>query len=195
MNRYLRIFTTLFALSATTISLAKSINLYDQPKTDSKIVGSIDASSSMVPIFTTPTGDWIKIGDPKNGNVGWVKVSELGTNAGPFATGLSITQHTITTKEGPKTYQTIQFGVPQVMTSEQAQAFAKKMQERQVEIQQYTQKMMKDFFNDMNSMFQTNQANFPVFVPMIVLPQPQKPQATPTNNTKPLENATQKSAS
>src|SRR5476651_2828749 len=127
------VMTSLFA----TFIFAKPVNLYDQPKADSKVVGTIDSSSSMVPIFTSKDGIWMKIGDPKNGNVGWVKVSDFNGNNN---SGFSFSQQTVNNGSGPKT--TIQFGVPQPMTNDQI----KEIEKRQIEAQKNIQKIMQDIY-------------------------------------------------
>lgn len=65
------------SLLSSSIAYAVTLNLYDQPKTDAKVVGKIDTESGFVPIFTPKPGDWMKVGDPKNGNVGWIQTKQL----------------------------------------------------------------------------------------------------------------------
>jgi SH3-like domain-containing protein len=73
------------ALLAASVSFAKNINLYEQPKTDAKVVATIDPAQGIVPIYTPDKSEWVKIGDPRNGNVGWVKSSDL-AKAGAIST-------------------------------------------------------------------------------------------------------------
>lgn len=180
------------AFMATTLSLAKSLNLYDQPKVDAKVIATIDSTVGMVPIFTPKDGDWIKVGDPKNGNVGWVKTSDF-SNDSDLGSQLTVTEQTIRTSEGPKTYRIIQFGTPSTLTAEQASAMTKEAQQRQQAIQESVQKMMQNFYNDMNDLYRTNASvlgntltNFPMVMPIIILPQANTSDTTPvTPTTKP----------
>jgi hypothetical protein len=173
-SRLKKSFLILTALLATVVfstASAKSINLYADPKADAKSVGTMDSNASMVPIFTSKDGAWMKVGDPKNGNVGWVKTSDLTDRN---SSGFSFSQQTVNTADGPKT--TIQFGVPQAMTDDQI----KEIQKRQAEIQNRIQKVMQDMYHDLNTGYP---AGFPVFMPVIVVPpqnfispaHPQKP--------------------
>jgi hypothetical protein len=166
--------------------LAKTINLYEQPKTDAKIVEALDASSGITPIYTPKNSDWIKVGDPKNGNVGWIKLTDLNDKSDSIATEFTVTQHTIDTSKGPKTYQMVQFGVPAPASKEATQAMIKEMQLRQAAIQKSVQSVMQNIFTSMNNLYQWNnniidQSHAPIFMPVIVLP-PQP--TTPPTKTK-----------
>jgi hypothetical protein len=172
-----------FAITSLTAitTFAQPVNLYDQPKADSKVVGTIDSSSSMVPIFTAKDGLWMKIGDPKNGNVGWVKVSDFTSSN---HSGFSFSQQVVNSGEGPKT--TIQFGSPKPMTSDQIAAIEK----RQLEAQKAIQKIMQDMYTNVYGA-QAVQAAYPpgvvpIYMPVIMLPPAvvQAP-AAKTGNTPP----------
>lgn len=69
----------IFSFCFLGLAQAKEVTLYDQPKEGAAVVGKIDIAAGFVPIYT-PANDktWVKIGDPKNGNVGWVKSAEMG---------------------------------------------------------------------------------------------------------------------
>lgn len=143
---------------------AKNINLYDQPKADSKVVGTIDSDTGIIPIFTPKDSTWIKVADPRNGNVGWIKNSDIGTGNTKF----TFSQQFITTGKGPGTYQVIQFGNPaQPMSSQQAEEMMKEFQARQQAIQQDTNRMIQDMYKNMDQQM----AGFPVIMPVIVLPE------------------------
>ena len=170
---------------------AKNINLYDQPKNDAKVVGTIESTNTMVPIFSDKTGNWMKVGDPKNGNVGWIRVSDV-TNAKSDnnVSGFSMTEQTIDTKNGPTTYRTIQFGNGTPANPESAQAIIQKIQSQQSLIQQQTQKAYNDLYHDMAVLYQTNPNVFnspglPMFMPVIIVPQPATSVAPAPGPTKP----------
>jgi hypothetical protein len=186
---------------AAPLAFAKTINLYADPNNTAKVVGTIESSNTMVPIFSDKTGIWMKVGDPKNGNVGWIKVSDV-TNAksnGGGVSGFSMTEQTIDTKDGPTTYRTIQFGNGAPAHPESAQAIIQKIQAQQTQIQQQTQKAYTNLYRDMNVLYQTNPAvfnnpGFPLFMPVIIVPpqsnaiaipptNPAKPVATPVSDT------------
>ncbi len=182
---------------------AKEISLYDQPKSDAKAVAAIDLSAGIIPIYTPKEGNWVKIADPRNGNVGWVKSSDL-NSAGTSQSIFSFTQ-SIDNKT-PTTYRIIQFGQPTKLTPEQTKTLVNQMQTEQQEMQKSMQNMMRDmnqlFYNDWHFM---HNETFPFFVPVVIMPiqkntpprQVHKqatsisPAATPTQN-KVVDNKTKK---
>jgi len=170
-----RFFFMIIMSVLTTLCFAKNINLYDTPKADAKIVGTISTDAGIIPIFTPKEGSWIKVADPRNGNVGWIKNSDLNVSGG--STGFTFTQHIISTGKEPGSYQIIQFGNPQQhMSSEQTQKMLQQMQERQQAIQHDTQKMIQDMYKNMNQ----ESINLPMIMPVIVLPvQPSTVPQTP----------------
>jgi len=86
---------------------SKEISLYDQPKTDAKIVGHVDLAAGFIPIYTLKEGGWEKIADPRNGNVGWVKSTEL-NNENSSQSSFTFTQSYINdNNKSPMTYRII----------------------------------------------------------------------------------------
>jgi len=71
------ILSALVALLIPALTHAASINLYDAPNDTAKVVGTIDLTAGVIPIYTPEKSQWIKVGDPRNGNTGWVKNSEM----------------------------------------------------------------------------------------------------------------------
>lgn len=140
--------------------MAKSITLYDQPKSDAKVVGTIDSEKGYVPIFT-PKDDsqWAKIGDPQNGNVGWVKSSDLKVDS---KNGYTFSEHIITQGNGPHSY-VIQFGEPKKMTDAEMKEYTKKMYERQQALQHEMQRMMQEI-NEIST-------HFPMIMPVVIVPE------------------------
>lgn len=176
-----RIVSYLSAILMVTLAgniAAKPLKLYDQPKADAKVVGSIESSNGVVPIYTPEHSDWMKVGDPKNGNVGWINVNDLSDNSGSSATQFSMTQKTIETKSGPKTVQMVEFSTPKTMTPQESLALQKEIQTRQDNLQKSIQKMMQDFYRQMSNYYMQNPTTFgspntPIVMPIIVYPQDQ----------------------
>ena len=135
-------------LALSTNALAQSISLYDQPATNAKVVGSADLATGIIPIFTPKEGDWIKIADPRNGNVGWIKSSDL-TKAKTTTGSVVFTQKIISGESKPGTYQVIQFGTPR-LSNDEAKDLITKVQRDQQMIQNSFQNMMRN----MNDLFQ-----------------------------------------
>lgn len=159
-NVFLALFTLLFSITL----FAKNVNLYDQPKADAKVIGTIDPSSGIVPIFTPKEGTWVKVGNPQNGDVGWIKSSDLAqTNAG--TSGFSFSQKIVGSDKGPQSY-VFQFGVPTPLTKEQTDALYKRIEAQQEAIQKSVQQMIQDTF----SHSKTTDWNFPIIMPVVVMP-------------------------
>src|SRR5579885_42626 len=166
--KFLKLMASAIILSLPVTVFAKEISLYDQPKSDAKAVGTIDLSAGIIPIYTPKEGGWVKIADPKNGNVGWVKSSDLnsaGTSQSIFTFTQSIDNKT------PTTYRIIQFGKPTNLTPEQTKMLVKQVQTEQQEMQKSMQNMMRDmdqlFYNDWHFM---HHEAFPFFVAVMVMP-------------------------
>jgi len=174
------VFVSIFSVCA--FAALNNINLYDQPKSGAKVIGTVDVSAGVVAIFSSPQGDWMKVGDPRNGNVGWIKSSDL-NNSGP--TSFTFTQKMINNGKGPQTYQMIQYGSPQKLTSEQTKA----LQELQLQQQRF-QKQWQDTMDMFNHQFSHETympgVNFPMIMPVVVVPvqQSTSTQAKPVQTPK-----------
>lgn len=156
-------FIAIFCISAaTSFCFAKNINLYDQPKSDAKVVGSVDPELGIIPIFTPKNKDWIKVGDPRNGNVGWVKSSDLNSTG-----KITFTQQIINAGSNPHSFS-IQFGTPEALSAKQTQAVSRQIQTQQELLQKNIQQMM-------NSFNQQNWLVTPVIMPIMYVQEPAKP--------------------
>lgn len=136
--------------SSATVS-AKTLNLYSEPKTDSKIVGNLNTETGVTLVYTPKTGEWIKVANPNNGEVGWVKSSDLGEN--------TYNMRVFTSKNGTYSYNVYQFGTGNSQI-EQKQLESKM---RHFEQQRMMQMHMAHLFNDMFYFPQ------PIFVPVVVM--------------------------
>jgi hypothetical protein len=154
---FLSFLTSTFLLTSAE---AKSINFYEQPKADSKLVGTLDSDAGVITIYTPKDGDWIKVADPRNGNVGWIKSSDL---SGSSTTSFNI----ISTGNGPKGYQVIQFGNSKPFTAEQYTQAMKQFEMQQEAIQKNMQQMMNNMFKDLPQQWMS----YPMMVPVIVVPE------------------------
>lgn len=176
IQRFTLILLSIITCFATTFAYAKSINLQEQPTANAKVVGSIDSETGIIPIFTPKGSDWIKVADPRNGDVGWIKLSDLGGAAGA-GTNVTLTQKIITSGKVPHTVQIIQFGTPGKLTPEQEKIMTQ-MKAQQEALQKDIQKMMNDMFKNSNQEW----AHFPMVIPVIVVPE-QKISTTPATST------------
>lgn len=137
----------LSTLVFSSVAAAQAISLHEQPNTNAKIIGTADLSTGIIPVYTPPNSEWIKIADPRNGNVGWVKNSDLKSGT---SNSVTFTQKIISNGSQPGTY-TMQFGnQPANANQEQMKEYLKKIQDEQKIMQQSFQNMLKN----VNEMFQ-----------------------------------------
>lgn len=146
--------------------LAKSVNLYDQPNANGKVINTVDSNTGIVTIYKPKEGDWVKVGDPRNGNVGWAKLSDL--------KGVGLQFNIIQSGNGLHSYQLIEYDGSSILTPEQIETVNKQMQKQQQAIQMRQQaiqdnvnKMMNDVFNTMHQYW----VNLPMIMPVIIVPE------------------------
>ena len=119
------------------ISQATQISLYDQPGQNAKVIGTADLSKGIIPIYVPPNGgEWIKIADPNNGNVGWAKYSDL--KSAPV-----LTQKIITDTQ-PGTNQVTPGRNPSKTSDDLSKEYVNKINADQQAVLQNFQNMLKD---------------------------------------------------
>lgn len=163
------IFLLVCSLIISSTVFAKEINLYDQPQDGAKAIGKVDLIVGVIPIFTSKDEKWMKVGDPRNGNVGWIKSNDV-SDGGDAS--ISYTQRVINTGKGPTTYQLMQFGKPDNMTPEQSKAMMEQMQKQQ-ELQKNVEKTIQSIVENVNTLYQQQKAtsgNAPMVMPIVILP-------------------------
>jgi len=176
MRKVLSIIAVLFCTVLATAAFADTLNIYEKPEANSKVIATMKSGEQLMPIFYTEKRDWVKVANPQNGDVGWVKVSEL---KGPMiitkVNGAQIHQQIIAGKEGkqPQTYSVIKYSGPEELKPEEAQKVIKEMEERnkkmEISIQKMREQMQKsmlEMFGDFDKSFYT----FPIIQPIIVVP-------------------------
>lgn len=188
-----RICSYMLALSLLLISniaAAQSITLYEQPNQTSKVVGTADLATGIIPIFTPETNkDWIKVADPRNGNVGWIKSSDI-KDAKGSESSVTFTQKIINDgKPNNNTFHIIQFGNAPKLTNEQAQQMMQKFRTEQQQIQDSLQGAMKNINELIKREWDlwNSQGGFP----MIIMPTPNDKQTTTATPAVPATPAKQ----
>jgi len=149
----------LFA-TATTVS-AKTINLYSEPKTDSKVAGTMNTEAGVTMVYTPKSSEWIKVANPSNGDVGWVKANDLG--------GAGFNMRVFTSGDGLHRYSVYQLG------SGNSQFNQKQLENEMRNIEQQQRMMRIHMAHMFNDMFYFPQ---PVFVPVVMVPERPKLQKT-----------------
>lgn len=180
--RSCRLFLSLIIMVFFSTSvIAKEVNLYENADVASKIVGKIDIAKGIVPIFTKPDGTWMKVGDPRNGNVGWVKTSDL-ANTGTGASSFSYQQQIINDGKGvPRAYQVMQFGNDDKAAIEKrGQEFNKQITNPNNTIEQNIQSVIQTISPELNKIYQQQKTNpgAPIVMPIIVVPQQPAPSSS-----------------
>lgn len=163
-------FIFLMSLFLSSHTFAKSLSLYEEPKKDAKIVSTVDPDKGIVPIFSPKNSEWTKIADPSNGNVGWVKSSDINN--------MRTTFHVTSSGDGSQSYQIIQYGNMKPYSEEEL----KKIRERNEAMQKDMQKMVDHMFAE----FHHPWMNFPMILPVVVIPEKTATPTTPntTSTTK-----------
>lgn len=183
MNLRKFLLTVILSLVVSSVAFAQSISLYDQPDQNAKVVGTADLSSGIIPIYTPKEGAWIKVADPRNGNVGWVKMSDLKNTKG--SGGMTITQKIITDGQQSTNFPIIQFGnAPVKLTNEQSQVIMQKMRTEQQAIQQ----SLEGIINNLNDLIKRewNLWNTQGPFPLVITPKETHP-AAPVKQTQPAK--------
>lgn len=135
------IFYTCSLIAATT----QQLKLYDEPKSTSKVVAVVNSPASLVEIYQQ--GDWVKIGDTKTGNVGWVQQKTLDTMNGDHLFSVTFTKKN---KDGGQIIQ--YFGTAQVNKQKVSQLI-EKLNKQQVEMQVQMDKLFQKNMADFNALW------------------------------------------
>lgn len=190
MGKKSRIFSFMLsaiAMALSSVALANTVNLYAEPNDNAKVIDTIDVSAGVVPIFTSQDGVWMKVGNSKNGEVGWVKSNDL--KSGPVIPALFDYTHKVinngNTQNAP---QFIQLNSAPALTPEQQN----KLIQGQKQIQQNMQNGAQEIMNGMQQIFQWKPAPAPTSpppaLPIVIFPV--KQQATPPNLNQPSNTGT-----
>ena len=153
--------------------MASTLSLYEQPSDTAKVIGKIDTEAGFVPIFTQKDGKWSKVGDPVNGNTGWVKTSDLASAAnGP--NGYSFSQSMVSQGNGTPS-MVVRFGKPTALTSKKIEEYWQNNLQQQAAIQRDIQNLMKNFFSA-----DPGWMGYPMVLPVMVVPVQQTAPSVPT---------------
>lgn len=183
MNIVKILILSLLLLFIPGIVSAQSITLYDQPNQNAKVIGTADLSAGVISIFSpSNNSDWMKVGDPRNGNVGWVKTSDLKNVKGSE----SIVTQKVLTNNPSTSVQVLQVGDGPKLTKEQAQVLLREYQAKQIELQ----KTLQGVIGNMND-FIKNEINYMNIQTGVAIPpgSTSKPATTPqpTTQTQPAQ--------
>ncbi len=153
----------------TICAFSDSITLYDDAKEGAKEIGTIDSATGIVAIFFSKDNNWVKVGDPQNGNTGWIKAGDLGFDNNIL--GLTFTEKDFNASVPAQTYK-LELGQEQSLTADQTVAFFKELHTKQAAIQKALQDMVTLIFSDKS-------INVPVLMPVLFIPEKNLPLENP----------------
>ncbi|WP_108650703.1 SH3 domain-containing protein [Dongshaea marina] len=162
MNRYKLAFTTIAALSLVSAFAwagTDQIKLYEKPSASSHVIESLHPDAPLVSIFQK--ADWVKVGDPSNGNTGWIKLdsqpqkNDQSTKTIKTKNGTrTFTKGVVQTPQGPMHYEIVQYQGKPVSGQSQAKLF-KTLQAEQLKMND----IFANSWTDMDKM-QTNMVKY-----------------------------------
>jgi len=117
----------------------EKISLHQQPDEKSSVVASIPANQAIIPIFIQ--GEWVKIADPTNGNVGWVSNETLKKHRLPIIK--TLVQSINSANEA--SYRTMQYLSSDIQTEEMIKKWEAQRQGLQVLFNQMLEQNAKTF--------------------------------------------------
>ncbi|MAZ40429.1 MAG: hypothetical protein CMF49_09960 [Legionellales bacterium] len=144
--------TSLLVLS--TSLFANTLKMYEKPNDKSKLLMELKPGQQLIPIYYPQNSLWIKVADPQNGNVGWVKTNELNGTA-VLPDGEKTKQEIIPTAN--QGYQLKRQAIddnnaPQAIDPAQVDQAMQEFQKKAAQIQQSMQIIMKSLVEQINAM-------------------------------------------
>lgn len=148
----------LIAFLCSSFAYAKDINLYQQPDAKSKVVAKVKDQANVVIIFQPEKGDWIKVGDMTNGNVGWIKLDAMDepTESAPEEKAKptsALPYHKKVVKRaddgyGGQSVQVFEYQGTRKLSQAEVQAMMHRMEQRQRVMQHSLNRMMRSMMID-----------------------------------------------
>ncbi len=148
----MKIYISIFAVVMTFVSTAahaKSLVLLSKPEAQATSVATVQSGDRLIPIYTPEKSDWIKVADPKNGNVGWLKRQDLGLNQSPQMYEKRIERESGDKKKGPYRHEVYEYKGTEKLNDEQVKQMFEKIEKQQAKIHD----AMRSMFNNMMNQF------------------------------------------
>lgn len=173
----------LLIICSVTALAASKVPLYSQPDAKSKVIDKVKLPGSFVQIYTK--GDWIKIGDTKNGKVGWISQKDFEQNSGLYTTTF--------TQQGKNGNQVVKYTGSVKLNKKQVEEMIMKMKKQQADMQKKMNEMfqqniaefnqfMQDYWKD--NQIQMRQIEAPVDQAILIVPSDKSKQAGNNNGGK-----------
>lgn len=152
---------------------AKEVNLYESPDNGAKVTRKLDLATGIIPIYSPKNSTWLKVADPNNGDVGWIKIADLKE---PQGSAISVTQRFVNDGNTPLAYQVVKYGEVNKISDADMQAVITKIRVQQQAVQETLSKTFQQMMNSFDEISKQ--------MPTIMIVQP--PANTPVN--KPVTN-------
>lgn len=122
----------------------KAVPIHETADAKSKVIETITAKQTIIPFFEQK--DWVKIANPKNGQVGWVAKTDLTQNT---LTVVSVNnsddnQYIVTQKSSDgnhKIYSAVKYSNNPKFNQQQTEDWIQKIQLQQQQLQEHFNKM------------------------------------------------------
>jgi uncharacterized protein YgiM (DUF1202 family) len=174
MNKTIYILAVLLLFVFNNVASADTkntnLNIYEKPDANAKIIASVKRDEQLMPFFYTEKKDWVKIGNPKNGDVGWVKIAEFEQQPIVInkinATG---TEQLIVDEKNRGRYPQIfvQYGSQKDLKEKDIQKAVRDIEKRNKTERENIQKDIQDLLSKFDSLFNGIQ-------PIIIIPSDEK---------------------
>lgn len=162
MRFSLIIFTAVVGLASSTIIAAPAktatpsqpitkaeIVIYQSPQANAAVVEKLSPNQRLVGIFNQ--GDWIKVGDPRNGQTGWVNREQYQQAVNHYFQSTIQTVYIRTASNDKSVPNVVAYQNGKKLSDKEAKELYQRIQKQQLEQSQYMQKM---FWNMQNVMDQ-----------------------------------------
>lgn len=174
----------------SSVALANTISLYQSPQDNAKVISQVNGGTQLIPVFYPKQGAWLKVANPQNGDVGWVKFADLkGESPLPGMQGMRFKQRLESREsngKAPEVVRIIEYSGPQRLSEDEIRQLITQMQRRQAQMNASMQLMMRAMVQDFNHFsrqdsfaFEDDFFTFPFIQPMLIVPKQGEHKAAP----------------
>jgi hypothetical protein len=142
--------------AAHPVDSSKYIMVYDNPADNAKVVDKLDPTTLLVPIYRQ--GQWLKVGNPNNGDVGWINIDQYRKLIAAFSKSQvqNVFVQTVALSPSGDGKKTVVYENGKQVNDKRAAEIIKQMNTQQKELQE----RMTKFNDNMQKMFDESMQNF-----------------------------------
>lgn len=146
------------------------IALYNAPQANAKVIEKINPGDQLVSIFHQ--GNWIKVGDPHNGQTGWINREQYQQAINKYFQTNIHTVYIQTASNDKGEPHIVAYENGKKLSDKEAKALYQRIQKQQAEQARYMQKMFWNMHNVLDQQIQTNEINPWNELSIGIIPQP-----------------------